>query len=461
MPPRHRSRFVTLACALVLIVAACTPGSDPPEADGATRDTLGTQGLDWQRCAEEVQCARLTVPVDHDRPDGATLALAVARRPATSDQRLGALIVNPGGPGASGVDLVRRGQLSLALDRFDLISWDPRGVGDSHGIDCDELAVPYRELDWTPDDETAAATLDERARIIAQGCRRAAGELADHLGTADTARDLDLLRDALGEDTLTYVGFSYGSAVGLHYLARFPGRIRAMVLDGVADPRDDLRAVLGGQARALERRLATMLGPELVTFDRVLAAAEAGDGPVGPTTVAFAAIATSYRADGGAALTSALRATREGTADALEALADSYWEQASYGPYAGVVCTDQPHPTGARAYDALAGELARDAPRFGEVLANDLRPCAWWPASGSPPDIGTPTAVTVLVLGNLGDVATPHETAVRVADDLHRSVLVTLAGQGHTSIGRSSCVDGHVIAYLETLRTPPDRTRCT
>jgi pimeloyl-ACP methyl ester carboxylesterase len=443
-----------------VLTAACGVPGGSGAGPAAPRPA---SNLAWRPCGDGVDCASLTVPVDAGRPDGPMMDLAVARRPAADAAgRVGTLVVNPGGPGAGGVALVKEGVPGAdALAAFDIVSWDPRGVDGSRALDCDAPVPRYRSLDWTPDDAAETSALDDGADAIFQACRRAAGDLATRLATPDTVEDLDALRAALGEERLTYLGFSYGTAIGLQYLARHPDRVRAMVLDGVADPREDLATYLGGQARALEVQLPGMLGGSLAAYDRVVTAAEEGRGPLGPTTVAFAAIAASYDADGGRRLGRALAEAEAGDGGALQAMADAYWSQASYGAYAAVVCSDQAHPDGPRAYDALVADIARAAPRVGAVMANELRPCAWWPASAPVPAIGVPGTPPVLVVGNTGDMATPYDTAVRVAADLDRGVLLTYAGRGHTSFGRSACIDEHTRRYLEQLVTPATGTRCT
>jgi pimeloyl-ACP methyl ester carboxylesterase len=450
-------RFPVLLALLLVAVGCAGSGSSVRPTPQADRSTLP-----WEDCGEGLSCATLTVPVDHDHPGGPTLDLAVARRPAADpDARLGALVLNPGGPGAAGTDLVRTGLSNPALARFDLVSWDPRGTGASRPLACDGPVGPYRQLDWTPDEPAEATALDDGARAIAEGCRRAADDLADHLGTADTVHDLDALRAALGEERLTYLGFSYGSAIALQYAAQYPARVRALVLDGIADPRDGLEEVLGAQAQALEAHLTGSLGPDVAArYDRVVASAEAGRAPVTTTTVAFAAIAASYAADRGPDLASALVAAERGDGRRLQELADGYWAMSRYGPYAATVCTDQAHPGDAQGHDELVARLTGGSRRFGAVMGNELRSCAWWPPADPPPRLDDPAMPPLLLLGNTGDVATPYAVATRVADAVPQAALVTYDGRGHTSFGRSDCVDEHVRRYLEDLVRPPAGTRC-
>jgi pimeloyl-ACP methyl ester carboxylesterase len=469
-----RSRILTAAVLLALVTTlsgcdrgvtdAGPPGPITPVTPAAGAAPGGAvPALVWEPCAGGMECASLTVPVDHDRPDGPTIDLAVARRRAADPaHRIGSVVLNPGGPGGSGLDLVQAGAPGAdAMARFDIVSWDPRGTGASAPLACDETVIPYRALDWSPDDRAETASLDEGAERIARDCRASAGELAPHLATRDSARDLDRLRAALGEERLTFVGYSYGTALGLHHARLFPDRVRALVLDGVSDPRDDLATALMGQARALEVEVDGALGDRVGSYDRVMRAAEAGTGPVDPTTVAYAAVAASYQSDSGGLLRTALSEAEAGRGEQLRALAGAYWAASAYGPYFAVTCSDLPHPAGSRDFDGLVGAVDEVAPRFGAVIVNEMRPCAWWPTTAPVPSLadvrGTPP---ILVLGNTGDVATPYANAVRVADALDPAALLTYVGSGHTSLGRSACVDREVRRYLEEVVIPPVEARC-
>jgi pimeloyl-ACP methyl ester carboxylesterase len=477
VPLNTRRRLpIALALAAVLAATACSPhaelvegGTIPGTTGTAPGSTRPAQPLAWEPCSRGLQCATLAVPVDHDRPDGPTLDLRLARRPAVDGaDRIGSVVVNPGGPGASGIEFVGAGGPGTGvLDRFDVVTWDPRGVGESHGLRCDGAAPPYRGLDWGPDDTGETAALDAGAEAVADACRAAAGDALDHLGTDDTARDLDAIRAALGEERLTYLGLSYGTAIGLRYAARFPDRVRAMILDGVVDPREDLGTWLAGQTAALEKQFAA--GPAAVQarYDRVAAAVEraplpSAGGPVGPTELGVAAIAATYSPGGDQQLAAALAAAEQGRGDGLRALADGYWSGGEYGAYVAVSCTDGAHREGGGDFDEeVVRRLTALSPRFGATVANELRPCAFWPdVPRTLPPLDAAGAPPILVLGTTGDVATPYETAQRIAGTLDSGVLLTAEGTGHTSFGRNRCVEDHLQAYLESLTVPPTGARC-
>ncbi len=218
----------------------------------------------WAACDDGFECATLTVPRRWDDVDGASLDLAVVRQRATGD-RLGSLVLNPGGPGASGVDFLEGfvdGGLPAGLDeRFDVVSWDPRGTGRSERIDCTSDAEWLEpEVDPTPEDQADVDAIRAEAEADTAACTEAVGDLLEVVGTRATVRDLDALRGALGDELLSYVGYSYGTTIGMEYLRLYPGRVRAMVLDGVAvpgaDPVTDTLAQAAGFERTLDAYLA-------------------------------------------------------------------------------------------------------------------------------------------------------------------------------------------------------------
>ncbi len=487
-----------MALATALAVAAATTGSSgaagPAGSTAATstpapgtapttgpRSTTPPATLAWSPCGGGVECATLAVPLDPAHPDdGRTVDLAVTRKRATGT-RVGSLFVNPGGPGGSGNDFLRSFSLPGVSERFDLVSWDPRGVGDSQPMGCDGATTArFRHVDSEPDDPTEQAALDDAARAVADACAAAAADLLPHLRTTDTAEDLDRIREAMGDDQLSYLGLSYGTDIGQTYAERHPDRVRAMVLDGVVDPSLGLAGLLAGQTDAIQASLdrlfdactpasgCTLADPR-ATFDRVAARVEreplpagSSSATVGPSELALAAIASSYQPSQGARFLAALAAADAGSGSGLATLARSYTDAASFGAYLGVSCTDGPHPDAA-GFEALAADLARRSPRIGAAVANELLPCAWWGATAGPPRStvraeGTPP---IVVLGNTGDAATPYEWSVKVADGLADGHLVTYQGEGHTSLMRSTCVADLVGAYLVGLTVPADGATCS
>ena len=479
-----------LAAALLVLAttaAACTGNATVDRAEPTTTTTARsapatTAGFDpapieWEPCGGVVECGSLEVPLDHDDPAGPTIEIAVARVPAADpDERIGPLLVNPGGPGGSGVDMVRGGfRLGPEIaDRFDLIGWDPRGVGGSIPLSCDDGVAPFLSLDPEPDDAGEQQALEDAARGFAEECASEDGDLLGQVATDDVVDDLDLLRRSLGDDQVSYVGFSYGTLIGLRFAEAYPTSVRAMVLDGVVDPSDDLATHLEAQTHGIEAAVDRIaedcagsgdcpLDDLLAAYDRVSAAAEAGElGPVGPAELATATIYATYDPATWDRLTAALADALDGDATGVSALADAYSSLAGFNAYVAITCVDTPRPAGPDDHRDLAEHLASISPRFGAAIANELLPCAFWaaPTDGQATTITAAGAPPILVVGNTGDAATPYESAEAVAAMLGDARLLTYAGEGHTSIGRSACIDEHVVRYLIDRTLPPDATVC-
>ncbi len=264
-------RLALLAVAATLL-AACA-SDDTTSADTTSADTTSASApstsaaepttspaagsLDWTSCpdaGEGFECATLTVPVDYDDPTGATIDLALIRLPAgNTSTRIGTLLVNPGGPGAPGTELVAAAKSvwpKRIRDRFDIVSWDPRGTGGSAPVDCvADLDHYFSEPDPSPDTPAENQVLVDRAQDFDDACEKADGPMLAHISTMDTTRDMDRVREALGEQTISYMGFSYGSELGAIYATLFPEHIRAMVLDGAIDP--DLDGIETARAQAI------------------------------------------------------------------------------------------------------------------------------------------------------------------------------------------------------------------
>jgi pimeloyl-ACP methyl ester carboxylesterase len=497
------------ALALVLLVGACSDGRDgaatastaadpassaPPIAP-STSTTPTTDApapgfvpgpLAWEGCGRGLECATLTVPLDHDRPDGPTTEVAVARRPARdADGRIGVLLVNPGGPGASGISFIEGGPPVAGLDeRFDVVAWDPRGVDDSGGLGCRDGVGAFRGLDPSPDDAAEQSALDASAAVIAADCTGTgapAAELAANLDSTVAARDLDVLRRALGEEQVSFLGYSYGTLIALEYLRTYPDRVRALALDGVVDPAQTLGDLLTDQTVAIDRLVAEglsvcaaegrcVLDDPAAAYDDLAARVEvealpsrAGDA-IGPGRLAFAAIAATYGADGIERLGDALADGVQGDGTALARLADSYAiDDDGFVAYVATLCVDGPHPDGAEEAAAFAARLAARSPRFGAAIANEVLPCAFWgvePGRDPAPLATTGAGPPVLVIGTTGDGATPYATAERVATVLAGSVLLTYDGLGHTASTGDACVADAVRATLVDLELPTLGTVC-
>ena len=485
-----RLALIALATTIASLAGACSPGLDtgaptrptapPPTAYPTPEDDpLGgftPEPPDWEDCGV-LECAAVQVPLDWDDLDGAKLELAIARRPAEGDPR-GSVLVNPGGPGGSGIELLDYVFLADPFDglrdHFDIVGWDPRGTNGSEAVDCDAPVDDFRALDPSPDDAKEADELVDAATEIAQDCERAASDRLAHISTDDTVKDMEAIRRALGDEQLSFYGFSYGTALGAFYAEQFPDRVRAIVLDGVVDPGADLETYLTAQARGFDRALDAMFeacgdacpdGGVAELYDRLADRVErspigSGSDTLGPAELATAAISATYSPDGGPAFADALQQADDGDPTALLSLAAQYYST-DYTPYLAIECVDQAHPMGDAEWAAFVERLEGISPRLGGSIGNELLPCANWPVAPVEPR-PFPSAGgsnPILVIGNTGDAATPFSQAEAMAEGLDNAVLVTHEGTGHTSYG-NPCVDEISAAYLTDLTLPDDDTIC-
>ena len=491
----RRQHVAVVALALVVALAAAACGSGVQESSAPDTTVEGfTPGdpstteppettIDFGTCDVGFgECGTVTVPLDYSEPEGQTIYIEVARVPAANPaERIGVLLTNPGGPGASGVEFALAQPFPQeVLDRFDIIGWDPRGVGGSAGLTCGDEVDAFLDIDPEPDSRREQRQLDRAAQAVADECEQTDGEVLPFVGTRDVVQDMDAIREALGEDQISYAGYSYGTALGLGYLEQFPERTRAMVLDGVVDPTQGLTDFLLTQGPAIEGQVNDILArcdddPDCplddaaAAYDEVAALLDeapvaGGDGEVGPAELQTGAVYATYEfsPDDPAALWQALADALDGDGSGLADLAQQYYDLGGYTAYAAVECVDSPVPQGSAEYQAFADELIAAAPRTGASVANELLPCAFWPApaSGDPHVVTAPGSPPVLVIGNTGDAATPYQQAVDVADNLADGHLLTLEANGHVGSGRSTCVDDASTAYLIDLTLPEEGTTC-
>ena len=474
-------------------------GTDPAGTDPTDPGDTGT--VDWGACDEEtpdlgvgLECATLEMPRDYDEPDGDTIDIALARVPATDPgERIGSLVFNPGGPGGSGIEFLQSAALVVPEDiaaKFDLVAFDPRGVGASTAVDCDIQIDDNIALLAEGDDEGWAALVDE-AKSVPDKCPAAALDLAPLVGTNNAARDLDQIREALGDDQLTYVGFSYGTRLGATYAELFPDRVRALVLDGGVKPTDDLaeldRETGTGFDKAFENFAAACaadedcvlneLGPVIDTYEALVAdiatagsyATDDADRVLTPGELQLGVREALYSKDAWPILAEALHAAstdQDGTG--LQRLADEYMQRQPDGSYANLMeanlfidCADDPHRPDEATVREQADESAAGSTYFADSLRADtgcigtpdpVDPLIIGPAEGSAP---------ILVIGNSGDPATPYDWSVALADSLSSAVLYTVEAEGHTAFLTIDCVEPVVTKYLIDLEMPDADASCS
>jgi len=500
------------ACAFVGISAAAV--ASPQVAE---RHHPPIPAIAWSDCGEDfpgIECATVEVPLDYDTPRGATTTLALARV-AASDQanKIGTVFLNPGGPGGSGVDLVLFGfgeaLAELLGGKFDVVGFDPRGVAASDPVFCFDSAdefnaffpldlplFPYLKQQERPYYNTYAA--------LARQCFGRKQPIISHMSTADVVRDLDVLRQAVGDSKLTYLGFSYGSYIGMTYANLFPNKVRALVIDGVLDPRrwssgrqiqtDRIAAgeefeeflrlcdeagdacafhVSGGAAGRYEA-LANALHEEpldlgegfLYSYDYLIAdssdalySPELWGGPGGYADL-FDFLADAVLGEPGAA--AAARATRRAIRERIQDESPRRTDYPNdFDAYLANMCGDIQFPVLFPTYHII-GRYAEEGSRIGPFWWWGNAACALWPTA---PDryIGPWSTVTsrpALVVGNYFDGVTSYEGAVGSSRLLRNSRLLSYAGWGHTAFGRSDCVTEHVVDYLLDGTLPSKGTVC-
>ncbi|WP_285509747.1 alpha/beta hydrolase [Actinokineospora sp. NBRC 105648] len=505
-------RLLPLISAFAL--AACTvtvPGS-PVAGDVEQRGPRGPvpaglerfygQALTWSGCGgfahddesrdafakRDVRCALLTVPLDYANPAGRTATIGVLRKPATSD-RVGALVLNPGGPGASGMSAavgIADREPKIAA-HFDVVGFDPRGIGVSKPrIQC--VTGPEMDADRAEPDEDTVAEEEAENKDFATKCAQRSGvDLLANVGTRDVARDMDVLRSALGEEKLTYLGYSYGTLIGTVYAEAFPGNVRAMVLDGAVDPDEDPVAQAIEQVKGFDKALSDYFAgcstrrctvKSKDQLKKLLVDLEKRPIPVGKRKLSYSDASTGidaalYSDEYWEFLDKALAELAGGKGESLMLLADLYTGRDDSGEYSGIMdalvavrCVDEPRITDRAELERRTREVVQ-ATRG--VFMADVHPplpaldtCAFWPTPNTsvphqPKVAGVPP---LLVVSTTGDPATPYQAGVNLAKSLGARLLTYQATQHTAFLDGVSCVDSVGLAYLEKLELPPADVTC-
>jgi len=502
MSRRPLACFVALACALATWAAVAPAGAAAvPSSNGLSP---------WHSCGKHVQCATLTVPVDYAHPDGEQVKLAVSRVRATDRaHRVGSLVLNFGGPGDAGSETLRSfapGVPSAVRARYDLVSFDPRGTGKSRPVECvnDADADRLNAVDPTPDADSELPSFydgsHEPVDLVAQ-CIARNGQWLAHVGSRNVARDMDRLRAALGDDTLSYVGFSYGTVIGAVYAQMFPDRVGPMVLDSPVDlsasALQELRGNSDGFEQALDDVLADCAARDTCEFHHeddpgaALADLErrferglvlpTSDLDSGKRTARKAGVAAFYTAIisalydkqyGWTALARALRDAERGDGSWLLYLADSYNGRRADGSYDNIdevigviLCDDRDDPI--PSLEEFTDEYHRDVakyPLLGRYLGSTVLGCD--PRLPRPPagealgDVRVNGTAPILVIGTTRDPATPYAGAEDLTSRLAGSRLLTFDSTEHTAYTKNRCIDAAVDRYLLRGTMPAEGTHC-
>jgi pimeloyl-ACP methyl ester carboxylesterase len=509
------------AVAVVLVFAGCSgSGGDSGEAvaepsssaaspvasapDGL--EAFYTQQVNWGSCegystdgtplGDNLDCAKVTVPNDYADPGGATAQIAISRSRA-GGPKLGSLLVNPGGPGASGLALASVADGTELAEKFDVVGFDPRGVGASTpAVTCltdPEVDAKRRDDDVDMSPSGITQTEAENRDYAAKCAERTGPDVLAHVGTYDVVRDMDVIRAVLGDAKLNYLGYSYGTRLGSSYAETFPGNVRAMVLDGALDPEQDPTDEVILQAEGFQKAFDAFvadcmrqqdcpLGTDPAQADEnfralvdpLIAKPAATTDPRGLSyTDAITGVQQAlYSPNLWGPLRGGLQSLRTGTGDSLLMLADLYEGRADDGSYSNlndafnaIRCVDDP-PVTDRAKVGEADMRYRQAAPFlddGRGTGNaPLDVCAFWPvpSTGAPHTVDAPGIPTIVVVSTTEDPATPYQAGVDLAKQMN-GALITYRGTQHTVVlDGEACVDDAVIDYFVTLEPPPADLTC-
>lgn len=529
MSPVRRSRRVlsplaALAVSSLLLASACGGGSKEKAADpvasqsstataSAKPSTAGSAQpssttaipgsptpvavpqLSWKGCGNGYQCATMKAPLDYANPNGQKIDIAVTRHVPKNSR--GIVIINPGGPGASGVGAVKAGlpYVQKIQNNMTVVGFDPRGTGSSTNVDCGRNLDAFVSTDSSPDNQSEIDQLKAVSNALAQECLDRGGRaLLSHITTVDAAKDMDLLRAALGMDKLNYLGFSYGTMLGAIYLELFPSNAGRVILDGVLDPKLTAKQIEVQQSIAFEKALNDLLAQcgarsncrfkkgnsasVEAEYDRLAAAVDSaplkGNGGRKLTQALFTlgvAAGLYDKQSGWPAIELGLSAAQKGDGSVLLDLSDSYDDRQDNGTYPttlaamyAINCTDRPLDGGLKGLTQTANEIKKQAPRLGPTVVWLDMPCVVWkiPPIDKAHTVKVPASVgpRVVVVGTTRDPATPYENATSLHSQIKGSHLLTYDGDGHTAVGRNGCVNNLVAAYLVDGVQVPENSRC-
>ncbi|MCE0510326.1 alpha/beta hydrolase [Microbacterium aurugineum] len=470
-----------------------------PDTEGVAEDLLPfySQELTWTECGTGFDCTDVTAPLDWENPAAGDITLAVVRHRAEGTP-VGSLLTNPGGPGASGVDLVLN-NLGFAvgadlIENFDVIGFDPRGVGDSTAVTCYDAPEMDDYLYGIP--AAARGTAEWEAELLdahksfAEACDANSGGILPYITTVNAARDMDLIRAVLGDKQLNYLGYSYGTFLGATYAKLYPEKAGRLVLDGAIDPAVPGLEVGATQALGFESALRAYmqscldsgecpfagtvdeamadLGALLASVDRT--PLQSGDGRLmGADTLLTGIIAALYSQDNWGFLTQALDEALQGDPTSAFLLADFYnsredgvYIDNSTEAFRAYNCMDYPVEDDPAAEAAIDAKIAEGAPTIAPYWSGPDSCEVWpYPPTGTRGEIAAEGAGPILVIGTTNDPATPYEWSESLADQLEEGVLITRVGEGHTGYNKGNiCVDDAVEAFLLDDVVPEDGLRC-
>ena len=500
------ARSTAVALALVLLAAGCvTPPPAPVESDAPTGfEEYFVQDVAWESCGSSAECASIDAPLDWSDASKGSIELALSRVTALGDSK-GSILVNPGGPGGSGYDFVKN-SISYAasgelLSNFDMVGWDPRGVGESSRVECldgdakDDLL--FGEWQNAYDSDAWITELEAAEQTFVDACEANTGALLEFVDSASTANDMNLMRALLGEEKLNYLGYSYGTYFGAMFAELFPERVGRLVLDGALDPKVEaiewFSVQMSGFDGAMNAFLEDCLDAASCAFSGTLADAQeqftellesmddrelmSSDGRVlDSATLGFAVASALYSSSNWPTLGEMFVDVEAGDATLAFTFVDSYYGRSGDGLYANnsfevytaTLCLDDDFQTDAYTVRDGLDAISQAAPLVGGPFAYDdyghvETACTLWPypPKQKPEKFDAAGSDPILVIGTTNDPATPYAWAVSLADQLESGVLVTYNGEGHTAYGRSNeCITSAVDEYFINGTVPTSDPDC-
>ena len=493
-------RPLAFAVTLALTITACGSSSSStdttvPSLDNTTEFVVNP--IEWTACDgstnTEVECGNIEVPFDYADPDQGSFVLYVKKHNAASPaDRIGSMMVNPGGPGFGGSSLADDAEYYFSqdlIDHFDIIAWDPRGTGESTpAVDCVDTFDEYFGLDSPPETPDEKQALIDASQAFNDKCAENSGTILPYISTQASAQDINSLRLALGEEKVSFFGFSYGSELGTTWATMFPETVRAIVVDGAVDPTASSIQEGMAQAKGFEGQLATFLkqcserttcefhnnGDAEAAFDQLVLDIDtkplevSKDRTLVTQGVLFTAVAQAMYSDYyWPQLSEALSAAQGGDGKGILQLYDDYYQRKDDGTYGNeleaflaISCLDDPGATSTEEVELHIEDFIAAAPRLGGNFAYGYS-CALWPVEqAAKVSITGKDAGPIVVVGTTGDAATPLESTRKMAQGLEQGILIVVDANQHTGYGANSCVVKAVDDYLIKLKVPANETTC-
>ena len=494
--------FFVLFLSVFLLTSCSTTSSNEADANPTLNLTglekFYNQELSWKSCDDKkFECASIEVPIDYENPDGATLTLSLKKLSAKKD-KIGTLLINPGGPGGSGTDFVTYAEDAFGkrlMDSFDILGFDPRGVAESTPLDCltDKEVDEFIAFDGTPDDEKEIQESLELSVNMARGCQKIENNLISFIGTQNAARDVDVIRELVKDDKLNYLGASYGTYLGATYAQLFPEKVGRLVLDGAVDPLLSGEELSFDQAVGLDQALERFVEdcPKhkdcplkqtgkagvkeirdfLDSLDQKPLPTQDSNRVLTQSMGVYAVAGFLYNDEWWEFMRQSLQSAFENDGTDLLLIVDLFNDRMEDGTFAtnsteaiyAINCFDTPSNRTVTEVQALAKEWVKAAPVFGDYLAWGNLACSVWPVKDEKPltSFKAQGADPILIIGTKYDPATPYKWAIGLSNEIANNKLITFEGDGHTAYMRGSkCVDKYVEDYLVDGIIPPKNESC-